>query len=725
MLKKILLTLGAVLGILLLVLALGWLIGSGVLFDDSPQPSPTSVARPLILSDDAVAVGDDAKAKDPAAQILFGDLHVHTSYSLDAAIFAIPAIKGTRYVTPADACDFARYCSALDFWSINDHAEGIAPWQWQDTQKAVRECQAISDISASDNLVSFLGWEWTNQASGKVPVSEHYGHKNVIVSNLAAGEVPARPIAAGSGSIWRILGQTPSVMRGLAILGTSRLNLEGYKTLLYHMESISQTPDCPVGPVRELPLNCYESAATPTALFDKLDEWGFDALVIPHGLAWGTTNPIGADFNDQMNQHNEKYQRLLEINSGHGSSEVYRDIPMSQRGDTVCPVPVDGYTACCWQAGEIIRDRCEANGAQDCKGRGDRTQQMYLAALAKGASGNAIRSIVPETRVDDWGQCDQLTDSFQPAFNYQARNTAQYMLTLGDEKKRYRPGFIGSSDNHTGRAGSGYKEVARYYMTDAKDKGPRVIADGSALDQPAKQKTSLPFVEDERDAANAFLFTGGLVAVHSRDQSREAIWEALQNRSVYATSGPRIGLWFDMVDGDGNTHTMGSEVIARDIPRFRVGATGSIKQTPGCPDYVENALGSERMQNLCRNECFYPSDEAYKIDRIEVVRVLPRSSLQENTADLIQDPWRVFDCSEQGSHCMAEFSDPDFLEGGREAAYYVRAIQESTETIHGDPARCEDDNCTQTNYCVGIGEEEDCLSPAQHRAWSSPIYVSP
>ena len=64
--------------------------------------------------------------------------------------------------------------------------------------------------------------------------------------------------------------------------------------------------------------------------------------------------------------------------------------------------------------------------------------------------------------------------------------------------------------------------------------------------------------------------------------------------------------------------------------------------------------------------------------------------------------------------------------GGREAAYYVRAIQETTEVIHGDPFRCEYDAagmCVKTSYCVGIDKEDDCLSPAQHRAWSSPIYV--
>ena len=93
-----------------------------------------------------------------------------------------------------DACDFARYCSGLDFWAITDHAEAGTPYRWEETKKSIRQCQAISGDTSSPDLVSFIGFEWTQV--GRTP-DEHFGHKNVIFEQLEDDKVAAREIAAG------------------------------------------------------------------------------------------------------------------------------------------------------------------------------------------------------------------------------------------------------------------------------------------------------------------------------------------------------------------------------------------------------------------------------------------------------------------------------------------------------------------------------------------------
>ena len=126
-------------------------------------------------------------------QILFGDLHVHTTFSPDAFIMSVPLMGGSGFHPPADACDFARYCSSLDFWSINDHAEGITPRRWQETRQSIRECNRVAGDPENPDMVSFLGWEWSqvNTDPGK-----HYGHKNVVFIDTEDHQVPSRAIAA-------------------------------------------------------------------------------------------------------------------------------------------------------------------------------------------------------------------------------------------------------------------------------------------------------------------------------------------------------------------------------------------------------------------------------------------------------------------------------------------------------------------------------------------------
>jgi hypothetical protein len=125
----------------------------------------------------------------PPKQILFGDLHVHTTFSADAFIRSLPMLQGEGAHPPADACDFARFCSDLDFWSINDHAEAISPQHWQETKESIRQCNAAAGDPKNPDIVAFLGWEWTQV--GQTP-ADHYGHKNVIFRDTAEDRVESK-----------------------------------------------------------------------------------------------------------------------------------------------------------------------------------------------------------------------------------------------------------------------------------------------------------------------------------------------------------------------------------------------------------------------------------------------------------------------------------------------------------------------------------------------------
>ena len=193
---------------------------------DNPQdrgviagaPVPATVVEDRLARQVQVTSPDSPAAstgqKDRPSRILFGDLHVHTTFSPDAFIMSVPIMGGSGLRSPADACDFARYCSSLDFWSINDHAEGVTPRLWEETRKSIRECNALSGNPDNPDLVSFLGWEWSQVNTDP---AGHYGHKNVIFLDTADEDVPARAIAAPREQLARApMGRAAQMMLALS-----------------------------------------------------------------------------------------------------------------------------------------------------------------------------------------------------------------------------------------------------------------------------------------------------------------------------------------------------------------------------------------------------------------------------------------------------------------------------------------------------------------------------
>lgn len=701
----------------------------------TPMSQPLDVLEKRVT--DQLLAKKRLDIKDPK-MILFGDLHVHTTYSNDAFMLSLPMMSGEGTHPPADACDFARFCSSLDFWANTDHAEGLTAVDWQEIKKSVRQCNQAGGVSSSPDTVAFLGWEWTQIGGFGIP---HYGHKNVILKGLDEDQIPARPISASSD-----LGFLAMPYSSKFLLSAMRPSDRRIHDLMRFVND-GKANVCPEGiPVRDLPPDCKEIAPTPGILFDKLNEWGHETVVIPHGTAWGAYTPPGNDWKAQLNEieHDPKIQTMVEIYSGHGNSEEYRDwrsVIFDKQGKAICPKPSKSYLPSCWQAGEIIKERCLAEGEslRECNKR------AKVARYNHANEGVAGYATVFNEESSEWLDSNQCKDCFLPAFSYRPAGSAQYMAAIRnfddtDTVDRFKFGFIGSSDNHAARPGTGYKEINRREMTEAT--GPADPTgfllgfnegDGIYGQSTSKNWTNetLPGGPPEPERVASFFLTGGLVAAHSNGKNRDEIWNSIKRKEVYATSGPRILLWFDLVNApNGEEVPMGSDIKMSKNPRFIVKAAGSYIQKPGCPEYSYNALGKEKLQNLCRNECYNPSDVRKKIDRIEVVRIRPQIFKGEDVSNLIEDAWKVFQCPKNKTDCSFSFTDKEYSELERDTVYYVKAIEEPSKIINADNLRCEYDafgNCTKTNICYGSSlltpYKDDCLGEAEERAWSSPIYV--
>lgn len=583
-------------------------------------------------------------------------------------------------------------------------------------------------------MVSFLGWEWTQ--AGATPET-HFGHKNVVLAHTDDARIPARPIAAQRGGT--AANPPPVLARGLLAMQGER-----FRDLAARWTALSETELCPEGPVRDLPADCAEVAPTPADLFAKLDDWGHEAIVIPHGTAWGVYTPPLASWDKQLQgtMHDPERQTLLEIYSGHGDSEVYRDfrtLAQASDGSLSCPPPTEGYLPLCWRAGEVIEARCleEGGSPEECGARA--AEARHQAAQAR-VSGHVVVPGVTSQDLLDAGQC---RDCDQASFNYRPANSAQYIAAISNfadvdedgKPRRFRFGFIGSSDIHSARPGTGYKEVRKLSESPAREipeAGSGIIASfmrGAPEEPLSRARTyeearaelgGMQLFETER--VRSYLYSGGLIAVHAEGRDREAIWDAMERKEVYSTSGPRLLLWFDLL-GEEGARPMGSELAMRDAPIFRVRAVGSRVQAPGCPESTLEALGPGRTAALCADECYQPTDERRKISHIDVVRIRPQTAPDEDVGELIDDPWQRFVCDGDADGCVATFVDPEFPILGRDTVYYARAFEEPSPAINGVPQECTqwtDGRCTATSMCSATG---DCLSDYAHRAWSSPIYV--
>src|SRR5262245_11285716 len=146
--------------VLVLGLAVVYLAGLGVFGNamHAGKPDARAIASEVVeqrgaaVHEAAVAIG----VEEPK-QILFGDLHVHTTFSFDAFTVSLPMAGGDGAHPVADACDYARHCSGLDFWSITDHDITLTPGMWQETIDTIRQCNAVAGSAENPDTVAYLG----------------------------------------------------------------------------------------------------------------------------------------------------------------------------------------------------------------------------------------------------------------------------------------------------------------------------------------------------------------------------------------------------------------------------------------------------------------------------------------------------------------------------------------------------------------------------------------
>ena len=535
--------------------------------------------------------------------------------------------------------------------------------------------------------------------------------------------------------------------------------------------------------------------------------------VIPHGNAWRAMWTMDTKWDEQLDpeNHDPEMQNLIEIYSKHGNSEEYKDFPPNYRYyrdgrevsqdecatvyrpsfrkekvnsliqrvtplfsgpdfdppyfyepkkgcEKVCQEPTEDYIPCCWRAAEIVRERCVDPESEFCKA------EMALARkevrpFFKGVPKKDLHNVKSEFRDDpgansaaDWQSCGQCRTCYQPASHYTQMGSVQKALASAyfdaDGKPfYYKFGFIGSTDTHSAWGGS-VKETKR--MAE--------LMGGVASRSIAAFRD---FPGWERGAN--FLNPGSLVGVVSPRRTRDDLWNALESRNVYSTSGPRIEVW-SRAEVSGGIVDMGAETTSSTNPTFHLRANGAFEEDPTCP-YQEEAdikahLSAEDFQNVCLNQCYRITDNRVKIKRIEVIKILQPLNPEErdmeklirtddNPDGLIMDPYYVENVN--GDAIEWSWTDKEFVKepDGRNVAYYFRVIQEPTEGYNCNPIYmleqgkvCNDGDPDQFEIEAKINPQDgsepvklssipdtcytdvnDPKTYCEERAWTSPFYI--
>lgn len=560
-------------------------------------------ASAAALADDVQCEGRQAGVK----QLYWGDLHVHTAYSLDAFGFGTLA-------TPADAFRFARGEPAtladgsraqldrpLDFMATTDHAE------WLD----------FLSICADPAYAEHPDCALLN--ANNTPTSGSQLFAKFVVASITLAEPQVLSVCQGRGAQCMQIART-------------------------QWQRIQEQANAADDPCRFSALIGFEWSATPDAghnhrnvifrgsavsadaidyiryprladLYEQLDRQcdpaaGCAVMTIPHNTNMGDGKSFDVETDsDAMLRARARYERLVEIFQEKGNSEC------------LAPFGVTDESDCGMEVRLSWRSRTPAPGELSAE-QWEQMRSTYVRSLllrglqAWSASGEARRN----------------------------------PLQLG---------IVGATDNHT--ATPGLVEEADW------------------------QGTVFGMGDFTRSMSRLDWNPGGLTGVWAEQNTRASIFDALQRREVYATSGTRIKLRFDASPSGA---ALGCEGGA---------AEGGDRVVMG------GEFGSAGPKPRFRVQALF---DRVPLETVEIVKGGFRDGeFREEVVAVWKGP---------GQDACAVWDDPGF--DPMHPAFWYARVQEAPS------ARWSSYMCREAGRCDEFPGADRQIS---ERAWSSPIWYLP
>ena len=585
---------------------------------------------------------ESAVERFPNRTALFGDLHVHTSWSADAYAGGNRLGPNTAYrfakgeKVELQTGEEAQLRTPLDFVALTDHAEGFeaqlpCTMLPDSPEFATQRCQDTR--SGEIDMPQMLNQAFATAGTRPAPRSyDLCGDDARCKANERDTWLRVQAVANAHNEPGRFT----------ALIGYEFSSLLSEVGML-HRNVIFRGSDVIPRAISSLDVRNQKE------FFDQLDDACVEpceVLTIPHntnyswGLTFSRTDEDGSAYTSDDLEKRARIERLFEVTQMKGNSE--------------CQISVGASDEDC-NYGNIFPP-CEEAGDRRCASESSFLRNILLDGLAL---------------EDEVG--------FNP----------------------YQLGVIGSTDTHTSDPGNTRSGIPVRYQP-AEGLGfavNRLLAADHPVAGPIRRFSP-----------------GGLAGVWAKANTRSEIFDALQRRETFATSGSRLRIRFfagDLPEEMGAQEDaialayargvpMGSDLAATESPKFWVWAA---QDPAGAP-----------------------------LDRIQIVKGWTSGGqTQQRVWDVVCSSGRVPDstgkcprttadvdlgsCARLGDEGAGElqstFSDPDFSPN-ESAFYYVRVFENPT--------------CRWTTLLTNSAGEHlpaDIGATVQERGWSSPIWSGP
>ncbi|MCO4771080.1 MAG: DUF3604 domain-containing protein [Deltaproteobacteria bacterium] len=601
----------------------------------------------------------------PERRALFGDLHVHTRWSFDAYV------QDVR-VTPAEALAFAQG-APVRLPPLDENGVGT---------REVRLERPLDFVALTDHA------EYLAEMAACVDPSSPAFDAEPCVA-MRAGDVSAT-YAWGGNLTEEAPERFPSICGAVDCEGLAR---DGWQRTIDEAEAADDATDaCTFTAFVGYEYSCSTNVsnahrnvvfrngavpALPTTCFEETDPWALwralardcrdappqdgvqcDVLAIPHNSNWSNGNMFVVEYPFAAEGEGALAEFRAEMEP---LVEIYQ-----HKGDSECS---PGFTNPLGAPDEQCAfEKLRAEPIQDC---GEGTGAGAMAGLGCVSRRDFVRDVLVE------GLLEEERIGANP----------------------YRLGIIASTDTHNGTPG---------LVDEASFPGHTGREEGS----PQARLQPPPLIP-----GGVLMSGGGLAGVYATENSRDSIFDAMQRREAFGTSGPRIqprlfggfGLGEGLCEDPAMLERayeggvpMGGELTSTEAPlRFLAAALADpgTKQNPG-----------SSLQRLQIVKGWVDGDGGHT----EVIDVAGDLS-----GGVDPDTCEPTEPDAGADSLCAVWTDPTW-EPGQRAVYYLRVLE--VPTCRWSAHQC--------NALPAADRPASCSDPAiprtvQERAWTSPIWVAP